>query len=500
MRGEKFVNIVLIFLILVVVNFISSRVFVRLDLTSNKLYTLSRSSKEAVKNLDDILIVKVFFSKKLPPNLLPLREHLADLLEEYRSASGGKVRVEFIDPQKDRETEMMVMKLGIPPVQMNVLEKNKLEVVKGYLGVALFYGDKTEVIPVVERADNLEYEITSRILKLVEGGERKVGVLLKGGDHSFDEDYSELKNEIEKQYKLVEIRDSIIPEDIDLLIVAGVEKLEESDRRAIDTYLMRGGRIIFLVDGVDIGKNLEAHAAPPEPLKFLKAYGFKVNRDLVMDVSNEVAPFSSGYIRFFVPYPCWVKVRKENLSKKNPIVRGLSSIVFPWPSSIEVLRDSLIKVDTLATSTPKSWTQEGYIVINPEMLPKAKERSKKVLAILAKGCFKSAFADSAAPDSVRRSPSTAIMVVGNTRFLQDGFVRTYDENMAFFMNAVDYLGFGNKLISIRSKVAVDRPIKPISDTAKEIYKLFNTFGMAAVVVIFGLVRYFIRKREKEGRA
>ena len=497
MRREKYVNVLLVFLILVVLNFISSRLFVRADLSSGKLYTLSRSSKEAVRNLDDLLIIKVFFSKKLPPNLLPLREQLSDLLEEYRAASRGKVRVEFIDPQKDKETESMVMRLGIPPVQMNVLARNKLEVVKGYLGVALFYGDKNEIIPVLNRADNIEYELTSRILKLVEGGERKVGFVLSGDDHSFDEDYSEVRDEMSKQYQVVEVKDSV-PLDLDLLVVAGVSKLDEAMKKEIDSYIMKGGRVIFLADGIEVGENLQAHPAPREPLKFLESYGVRVKRDLVMDVSNEIAPFSSGYIRFFVPYPCWVKVRKENLSRTNPIVRDLSSPVFPWPSSLEFVGDSSLSVDTLVMTTHRSWTQEGYITLNPEMLPKPKPggTEKRVLAVLLKGNFKSAFSDSTSEDTLL-SPETAVLVVGNSKFLEDGFVRNYEENLAFFMNAVDYLGFGEKLISIRSKLAVERPIKPVSDTAKTLFKLFNTFGMAVVVVVFGLVRYYIRRREKE---
>ena len=497
---KEVLSLVLIVVIMVVLNFIFTRVLVRVDLTQNKIYSLSDASKKAVENLNDIMIVKVYMSEKLPPTLMPIRERVADLLDEYRAYSHGNLRIEFIDPAKDKKVQDEVRMLGIPAVEMNILQKDRLQVVKGYLGLAIFYLNNHEVIPVIQSTDDLEYQITSRILKLTQNRERVVGFLVKGGDHDLNGDYETLRKRVADEFKIVEI-DSTIPDSLDVLVVAGISKLDTSTLYRIDQYIMHGGKAILLIDGVDV-QGLNARAVPEAKLNLMK-YGVKVEPNLVLDVSNEMAPFSTGVMRFIVPYPLWVKVR--NFNPDNPIVSKLNSLVLPWTSSITPIEDTTAKykVTILAKSTKLSWEERGFFLLAPDYLKRpAKNRLKQFdLIALVQGQIPSAFGDKAPSGFDQKkhkslSDSTFVIVMGDSKFLENPFAGSFKENLVFFMNALDYLSLGSELINVRTKVLTERPIKQVSDTTKAMIRLINIVLMPLLVIIFGLVRYSIRRKRR----
>ncbi len=149
--------VIIVIGILIVLNFFSYQIFYRWDLTQNKDYSISKVSKKTVSDLKDVVNIKVYFSKDLPSQFINLRQEVADILDEYVNYSNGNIRIEFIDPKKDSQTEQELAMLGIPQLQFNVLEKDKYQVVNGYLGIAVKYGDKTQTIPVVEDTRDLEY-------------------------------------------------------------------------------------------------------------------------------------------------------------------------------------------------------------------------------------------------------------------------------------------------------------------------------------------------------
>ena len=129
--------------ILIVLNFFSYNIFYRFDLTQNKDYSISKVSKNTVADLKDIVSIKAYFSANLPAQYINLRQEVSDILEEYGSYSGGKVRFEFIDPGDDQALEQELYLAGIPQLQFNVLEKDKYQVVNGYLGLLIQYGEKS---------------------------------------------------------------------------------------------------------------------------------------------------------------------------------------------------------------------------------------------------------------------------------------------------------------------------------------------------------------------
>jgi len=490
-QTKKWLYIIYIFVAFLLLNIISANWHARLDLTENKRYTLSSSTKKILKSLDDVVTVKVFFSENLPPYLLPIKEQLKDLLEEYKSYAHDKIQVEFSDPTKDKKIEQRAFRLGIPAIQVNVYEKDEIKAVRGYLGVAIFYEDKVEKIPVVKEASNLEYLLTSKILKLTTGKQRVVGIILGKGKSKL-EDFKILKDTLSSEMT-VRVIDSIIPPSTNCLVVIGLDSLRESQKKAIDEYIIKGGKAIFLIDGVSIGKSLWGTPLNQNVLQWTKNYGFVVNNDLILDVSNVEAPFSSGYVSFILPYPYWIKILPKGLNKKNPVTRDLESLVLPWTSSVTLVQDSALSDITheiLVASSPYSWQEKDFFALSPDFIKKPKSAITKPypLAILLRGKVRSAF------DENKFSPETMILAVGNSRFLENPFIRRYPANLVFIMNALDVLSFGDALVSIRSKGAISRPIKPLSTTQKALFKYINLFLMPLLVIVLGIAIFFVRRK------
>ena len=150
-----YIGIVLAAVILI--NLISRNWFIRIDLTDNQTYSLSPSSKSILGQMDDLLTAKVYFTENLPGQYGNNSRYLQDILEEYVAYSGGNLRFEFYRPGEDRQLGEEAQKYGIQPVQLQVIENDKLEVKRVYMGMVLLYGDRREILPVIQTTTGLEY-------------------------------------------------------------------------------------------------------------------------------------------------------------------------------------------------------------------------------------------------------------------------------------------------------------------------------------------------------
>ena len=175
-------NIILFVVVLVLINLVAVEFFTRLDLTQGKVYTLSKSSKNIVRNLKDKLVVKAYFSKELPPPYNQNRRYLKDQLDDYKAYSGGKFQYEFVDPGSEESLEREAQSFRVPPLQVNVMQKDKVELKKVYMGLVFLYEDKSETIPQVMSTSGLEYDITSTIKKITSQNLKKVGFLTGYGE------------------------------------------------------------------------------------------------------------------------------------------------------------------------------------------------------------------------------------------------------------------------------------------------------------------------------
>ena len=489
-RGDLVVTIVIVLGILAVLNFLTYQVFTRIDMTQNNIYSISQVSKEAVSDLDDVVRVKIYFSEDLPNEHAGLEEEVKDILNEYVSYSDGQVKVESIDPEELENTRRTLAGMGIPQMRFNVMKKGSYQVSTGYMGMAVQYGNEVESIPVIKNTQNLEYKITSAVKKVTQEKVPQVALVTSHGSLASGDQFKTAKEKLQEVYEVKEVNlaEEDIPNPIGTLVLPGpTQKLEQAELEKLDSFVMKGGSLLVLADGVRIESGL---AATPNEIginNLINNYGLQLNNDLVLDKSSARVNFSSGMMRFHSQYPPWVKVQKKNFNGDNVAVSDLESLTLPWVSSVDITGTSSDNYTVLARSTDGAWTQQNNFRLRPnaEFLPQNTQQYK--LAVMTAGEINSAYSDQSTAEG-------RVILVGDSDFIKERYVGNNQNNLTFFQNLVDVVSLDSDLIKIRSKQVTDRPLRDISGTAKTALKYLNIFGLPVVVVIFGLVRYYIRKK------
>lgn len=521
--GTNYLALVLIVLgIIAVLNFLLFRHFARIDLTQDRRYTLTSSTKGVLKNLDDIVTIKLYFSKKLPPYLVNLKREIVDILDEYRAYAVGNLSLKFIDPTDDPQLQQELRFMGIPQVQLNIIERDQAQLTNVYFGAAIFYADKKEALPFINDTRNLEYDLTSSLVKVTSTETKTVGILA-GAPSDLSKDYQVSQQLLGKQYKVERVElsgEAGISKVINTLIVAAPRELNNHQNYEIDQFLMRGGKIVFLIDTIEIAEGtLQGSPFSSGIDDLLEHYGIKVEQNLVLDRSNVPAAFRSGFMTFQIPYPFWVKVMSKGFSPDNPAVSNLESLVLPWTSSVTTLKENATgaTITELAKSTPFSFVRKGFYMLDPQQnfLSPGMKTESYTLALAASGKFKSFFADKPVPtteeksdkkkaeppkETIKESPDTQMVVIGNARFINDDFLTQFKENQVFLLNIIDWLTLGEQLIGIRSLGVTDRPLQETTEQVKSLIKSLNMFGIPALLILFGLINFYLRRRRKRREA
>jgi len=502
-------QVIIVIGIILVINFLSYQIFTRFDLTQNKVYSISKTSKNTVKNLDDLVNIKVYFSEQLPPQYISVRQEVTDILDEYKNYANNKIAVEFIDPKDDEELKTELMIMGIPQLQFNVLENDKYEVINGFLGIGVYYGDKKQAIPVIDNTQNLEYQLTSAIKKVTAEKIPTIGVATGYGEFDLSGAMSFIDKKIREVYDVQTVNlasGDNIPDDIDTLIIIGPKEVY-SDRAlfVVDQFLMKGKSVLIAIDGVTVGDGLSASVNPADLNTFLQASGINVIKNLVLDTSSEMASFNQGFVTFTSQYPYWVKITRDGFDQENAAVAKLQSLVLPWASEITVAEIKLpeAQVSYLAKSTTDAWRIQDQFNLAPQgtNFGYYEDPESYNLAVSVRGRLNSAFDSYVAKEGetgevLSSTDNARLIVIGDADFATDGFIRRFPDNIVFFQNIIDTLTLDEDLINIRSKTVTDRPLKEIEDSTKTIIKFINIFGLTLAVLIIGLGRYFMRKRSR----
>jgi gliding-associated putative ABC transporter substrate-binding component GldG len=494
---QIFIRLAVVAGILVVLNFISIRLFGRLDLTAQGVYTLSDASKKLIGSLDDRVMVKAYFTEDLPSPYNNNRRSVLDILNEYKAFSKGNLQYEFINPQGEKG-EQEAQQQGIAPVQVQVVNEDKLEVKRGYLGLVMLYEDRKEVIPVVQNLSSLEYDISSAVKRLTTKAKKKIGYTTGHGEA----DLSSLRQAfqaIATQYDFMAVdlsKAEPMPTDLAaLLLLSPQTRFQDSAKYQIDQYLMHGGKIAFLLNRVNA--SLQNRMGQPLDLgldDMLKHYGARVNPDLVRDVqcaSISVMQQQGGMtFQSQVPFP-YIPIASD-FNPNNPIVKDLQSIVFPFVSSIDTGSASALglKAEVLVRSSKRSGRQTGFFMMDPfqRYTPADVAEAGIPLGTIVDGSFKSYFVGKEPAAVLTASPETRIIVIGDGDFMKDEFLGSRG-NVTFFANIVDYLADDAGLISIRSKNVATPPLDQVSDGTKKIVKYTNLIGPPLLIVIYGLFRW-----------
>lgn len=517
-------RLVIILLIVILVNIVGLRFFKRFDLTSSNIYTLSDASKELVRTLDDKFLVKAYFTSDLPPDYQNNRRDLRDLLDEYRAYAGGNFQYEFVDPGKKEELEQEAQRYGIPPVQVQVLKEDKLQIEKAYMGMVFLYGDKQERVPVIQSTLNMEYEISSAVKKMTTRELKKIGFLTGQGEPELPK-MSRLQEILAKQYEVTMVDlggGKNVPSDLAALIVVGpTQPFKNWEKYLIDQYLMKGGKIAFFINKI----NASLQTQYGQPLEtnlddMLESYGMRLNTDLVRDISCAYVTVQqqAGYMVIQNQIPFYYLPRAAEFERSSPIVKDLSSVVFYFASSVDtsMIRSKGLIPQVLVKTSNKSGRQQNVFVISPTM-----EVTKEMfgeqgipLAVTAEGSFASAFGNKpigvdtsfhGSLDSLNRqvtSKLSKIIVVGDGDFVQDQFSGGNKDNYLLASNMIDWLADDIGLASIRSRESGMKPLDEVSEGTKSWLKGVNLAAPPLIIILIGLIRWRMRiasRRKLEAR-
>jgi len=518
MKSQALVRIAVILAILILVNIVSVRIFGRFDLTRNRLFTLSEASRTLMRNLDDKVTVKAYFTADLPAPYNSIRRTLLDQLNEYKAYARGNLQYEFIDPTGEKG-EAEAQQQGIAPLQVQVIKEDKAQVQRAYMGMVLLYEDKKEVIPVLQNPATLEYELSSTIKRLTSRTTMKIGFLSGQGEPALTE-LRTIQTTLRKQYQFETVDVSggkSVPPDIAALVVmAPSTPFTEPQKYQVDQYIMRGGRVAFLLNKVDA--TLQRQYGQQLALNLddmLGSYGVRVNADLIRDAqcaSISIVQQQFGFsVQSQVPFPYLPLV--SNFSKGSSMVKDLQRVVLFFASSVDTvdLASRGLTGEVLLLSSKQSGRLTGMFAYDPlQRFTRSDFAESEIpLAAITQGRFTSFYkgkpvpVDTSAPPGalasrpVESGADTRIVLVGDGDFARDQYLGGNKDNMTLFANMIDYLVDDAGLITIRSKEVAMTPLDPVADGTKKLIKYGNLILPPLLVVGYGLVRWRIRKTKRK---
>jgi len=459
-------------------------------------------------------------------------------------------------PEGGLSRENELAQKGIQPFQVQSIEADEVGVKLVYSSITIGYKEKPEeLLPRVmpENLDDFEYALVSKVYRLTLASAPKVALVAPYEERSLDpqmqmlmaqltggaaqegyrEDQYELLPKILEYegYQVARIRlteQEPIPEGVKTLAIAEPSKLSARQLYEISRFLAAGGSVFLAVQNYDYeyrpqGRSLTLMPGEKEPgvNALTGAWGLEVSPEVLLDEQHETINIS-GAARlgpFDVPVPVKLPIQivipPAGMNPEMSITAQLSSLFYLWGSALKVDPDKVkaagLEVTTLLESGPNSWQipfKAGPQNIQEFMSTPAQTRGPFPLAVFARGTFKDIYAGQNAPawdetkpeeaenpPAVTPAPGKLILVGASTMFQKQ--LAQSGGHLSFFLNAVDVLTLGEELVKIRSKRPTDRSIGRVSTPKKLFWRLMVTVIVPGLIVAFGILRLFLRRRAKE---
>ncbi len=504
-RRKQVITTFLFLAIIVFAGMNSVRFFKRIDLTENRVYTISRVSRELFKEIPEIVHITYYRSDKLD-DLSPIPRLVEDLLQEYTAHSRGRITMEVVDPAAAGQEQMVEM-MGLIPQQVEVVERNERSVARIYSGIVVRYLNKQEVIPLVSGTETLEYELTTEIRGLVKDITRTIGVVVGDTSRSFSEDYQFLAEELSGVFDVEEISlgEPIGPE-VRAVIVLGDKDMSGDHVRVIDEYIQNGGSVLFMVKPVyiDLNENLTAAPLDERPLEpLLASYGITVDTGIILDVYAKdfrvpTEMFGQMAWQIIGTYPYWIALLEENVSAEHPISARYAGMDLLWASPITVEEKEGIETEVIATSSAESWVIRENFMTNPYqaymLSTPTGEQKERAVAVVLSGDLPGLYGGSA--------ENGRAMVISDYDCVSN--VLQYSNspyNVDFVENAAEWLSNDEELTGIKTRSVRNLRLNTIQDPAGErrVYFLaviINLIVIPSAVILFG-VRRFLKRRKHQ---
>ena len=435
---------------------------------------------------------KLFASAALPPEVAFLKRDVDDILDDYRSAGRGKLKLVIADPAADSAALREARTLGIPPVQFNVLGQAELQVKEGYLGLAVRYADGVRTMPFLQQTNDLEYRLTSDIRALTHP-EKTVIAFGEIGDAASarsQRSFDALRERLGSHYDVrpFGVADTTIAPGVRVIAVAGTpESLNTAQLTRLRAYLDGGGSLLLMAGGMQLQISQQG---PPFAVSrrvgwndLLKPYGVSIASDMVYDLASNVQvgiPAQFGQV--LAPYPFWLRALS---TKASPVNADLEAVLLPWASRIDTVHTPSIGVTPLFVTSRAGGVQETTVFLDPTRTFSRDSLRRRVVALLA---------SPVRPDTAKGAPRGRVVVVGTGDFASDRYARNSPENIVFVENAVDWLAQDDALIAIRSKNRAPPPLVFTSAATRRAVKYGNVFGVPLLLVVAGVLRLWRRRQ------
>ena len=476
----------------IVVNLFGRHIGGRLDLTPGNSFTLSRATRQLLRTLPDLVTLKLFASAALPPEVAFLKRDVDDLLNDYRAAGRGKVKVVIADPASDSAAMKEARTLGIPPVQFNVLGQAELQVKEGYLGLAIRHADGVKTIPFVQQSNDLEYRLTSDIRALTHPEKTVIafGEISDAAAARGQRSFEALRERLASRYDVrpFGVTDTSIAPGVRVIAVAGTpDSLDNAQVTRLRGFLDRGGSLLLMAGGMQLQLSQQG---PPFAASrrvgwnaLLKPYGVSIASNMAYDLASNVQvgiPAQFGQV--LVPYPFWLRALS---TKASPVNADLEAVLLPWTSQIDTPPVTAGTVTPLLVTSRAGGVQETMAFLDPSRAFSRDSLRRRVVALLA---------SAPGPDTTKGAPRGRLVVVGSGDFASDRYTRNSPENLVFVENAIDWLAQDDALIAIRSKNRAPPPLVFTSATTRGAVKYGNVIGVPVLLVGAGILRLWRRRQ------
>ena len=476
--------------ILLVFNFIVSYMPIRLDTSQGSVYSLSRGSKDILKMLDDRLIARIVFSRELPATYKLNQKYLEDLLAEYRRASHGHLRIEYMDPGATPQGRNVAMENGISPVQLDVRERDRREVKECFMGVAFQYGDRKTSIQLIQDTNNLEYEITSRIRKLLSPGNPKIGMVSSADALTLsDKSMETLAGPFRQLYDIQDVDLSKpVPPMLQALWMIGPKKaLTDVELANLSAYTSSGGVVGMLLNKYSV----EVTKFSATPLTtgldgYLSTWGLAIKDGFVLDPQCDriqVQAVQGAYRMINVidyPYFPWI----VDLNRTHPTTKGLDGISMPFVSAIDTTdRKSGFTYTPLARTSQMSFIDSHPSYMNP-LAEHTRDAGSATgpfdVGLIVSGTF---------PGGTKPA---RLVLFGTSHFVEADYPARQG-NYSLLAKLFDWSVQDEVLIQIRSRGFERRPLKDYSDGMRAIFKLAMMCVLPLLTFVLGI---FVWRRQK----
>ena len=493
--------------------FVSTKLFFRIDLTAEKRYTLSRQTKQLLRQLDSPLYVDIFLDGDLPVQFRKLRNSIREMFDDFKTYSASRIVYRFIDPsqaanaQERAENYAILEEEGIR--RITVFKTNKdgsqsQQII--FPGAILYYKDRLTSVNLLstntsihweERLnasfETLEYELIKTINILSDDSIGRVAFIHGHGELSRPETFDvglEFANYYEVERKAISGQLDALDPYKAIIIAKPREPFDEKDQFIIDRYIMRGGSVMWLIDGANVNTDslysLSMTVALPHQLNLegmLFTYGARINQGIVMDIVANQIPITLTDRSSQITLAPWLYYPLVEPSQNHPITRNLDMVWLRYAGYIDTVGlNSEVRKNVLLQTSPMSRFRGLPAIIRLSEVQHTQELQQfnnpnLITAVLLEGQFPSVFRNRNArtmfpelrEQQAQKSVETKMIVVADgdiarndVRNTAQGIVPSnplgYDRhtnltfaNKEFLINALNYLTDDAGLMNLRNR-------------------------------------------------